>query len=552
MNAVPASENTMTFIGQGFDRCQIPTIPQMQTWSQNSPYKTVNLYIGGSSRTCSNNVLSSSYIFQLYQQGWMFFPTWVGPQAPCTGYPNRISSDVAIAYTEGVNQANLAVDRLAELGLTGPEKTGSVVYYDIEHYGTNTACRDAVNSFMNGWVSQLRVLGNLAGVYGSTLCNTGISDFMTIANVPDVIWPARWYHSLGAGYYDPNASVWNLGSCIPNTAWANHQRIRQYEGDHEETWGSLTLDIDSNVLDGVVAVPYDYPFASSMIRTNFNPTNATTVIFTIAFSKSVTGVNKADFALVTTGVTGAYIVSTSGSGTTYIVTVNTGSGDGTIRLDLIDNDSIRDSSNNPLGGAGLGNGNFMSGETYTIVKSSMFVDVPSSYWAWEYIERLYTGNITTGCNTSPMMYCPTTTVTRDQMAVFLLRGIHGSDYVPPDATGVFGDVLTDYWAADWIEQLAAEGITSGCGGGNFCPTNPVTRDQMAVFLLRAKHGSDYVPPDATGMFGDVPPDYWAADWIEQLAQEGITGGCGSGNYCPSTPVTRDQMAVFLVRTFNLP
>jgi hypothetical protein len=153
MNAVPASENTMTFIGQGFDRCQIPTIPQMQTWSQNSPYKTVNLYIGGSSRTCSNNVLSSSYIFQLYQQGWMFFPTWVGPQAPCTGYPNRISSDVAIAYTEGVNQANLAVDRLAELGLTGPEKTGSVVYYDIEHYGTNTACRDAVNSFMNGWVS---------------------------------------------------------------------------------------------------------------------------------------------------------------------------------------------------------------------------------------------------------------------------------------------------------------------------------------------------------------------------------------------------------------
>ena len=61
------------------------------------------------------------------------------------------------------------------------------------------------------------------------------------------------------GYYDPNANVWNLGSCIPNTAWSNHQRIRQYEGDHDELWGGLILAIDSNVLDGVVAVPHISP-----------------------------------------------------------------------------------------------------------------------------------------------------------------------------------------------------------------------------------------------------------------------------------------------------
>jgi glucose/arabinose dehydrogenase len=101
--------------------------------------------------------------------------------------------------------------------------------------------------------------GNLAGVYGSTLCDTGLSDFLTISNVPDAIWPARWYHNTGDGFYDPNATVWNLGSCVPNTVWADHQRIRQYEGDHNETWGALTLGIDSNVLDGVVAVPYVYP-----------------------------------------------------------------------------------------------------------------------------------------------------------------------------------------------------------------------------------------------------------------------------------------------------
>ena len=74
---------------------------------------------------------------------------------------------------------------------------------------------------------------------------------------------------------------------------------------------------------------------------------------------------------------------------------------------------------------------------------------------------------------------------------------------------------------------------------------------MAVFLLRAKYGSAYTPPAASGVFSDVPADYWAAAWIEQLANEGITAGCGNGNYCPTQLVSRAEMAVFLVRTFNL-
>ncbi|HNC09483.1 MAG TPA: S-layer homology domain-containing protein, partial [Anaerolineales bacterium] len=64
--------------------------------------------------------------------------------------------------------------------------------------------------------------------------------------------------------------------------------------------------------------------------------------------------------------------------------------------------------------------------------------------------------------------------------------------------------------------------------------------------------ASYSPPPATGTFSDVPTDYWAAAWIEQLAAEGITSGCGSGIYCPENPVTRAQMAVFLVKAFNLP
>ena len=187
-----------------------------------------------------------------------------------------------------------------------------------------------------------------------------------------------------------------------------------------------------------------------------------------------------------------------------------------------------------------------------------FADVSYGYWAESFVHRLYNAGITGGCGTGPLLYCPETTVTRDQMAVFLLRGIHGAAYSPPavGATTGFDDVPVDYWSAAWIKQLAAEGITGGCSVTPrlYCPTTPVTRDQMAVFLLKSKYGSAYNPPAVgagTG-FGDVPADYWAAPWIKQLVAEGITAGCGSGNYCPQLVVTRSQMAVFVVRTFNLP
>ena len=121
------------------------------------------------------------------------------------------------------------------------------------------------------------------------------------------------------------------------------------------------------------------------------------------------------------------------------------------------------------------------------------------------------------------------------------------------ATG-FADVPVDHPVAAWIRQFAVDGITAGCGNGNYCPEGMVTRAQMAVFLLKAKYGLGYTPPAVGGStgFGDVPTNYWAAAFIRQLAAEGITGGCGGGNYCPEAPVTRAETAVLLVKSFNLP
>jgi len=179
-----------------------------------------------------------------------------------------------------------------------------------------------------------------------------------------------------------------------------------------------------------------------------------------------------------------------------------------------------------------------------------FADVPSNNQFNLYVMRLVGNGVTAGIGGG--LYGVGQATLRQQMAVFLLKAEHGACYTPPPCIGVFADVPCSSNFASWIERFAAEGITGGCGGGNYCPTSPVRRDQMAVFILRAEHGSAYVPPPCDGDFDDVPCPSQFADWIEQLAAEGITGGCGGANYCPQSTVTRGQMAVFLVKAFSLP
>lgn len=223
-------------------------------------------------------------------------------------------------------------------------------------------------------------------------------------------------------------------------------------------------------------------------------------------------------------------------------------------------------SNELLFDTGFGISSFGEGDTgrlyVTYIGGSLhwiapytFQDVAPTHWAWPWIEAIFAEGITQGCTTAPA-FCPAGLVSRAEMAVFLVRAIHGADFTPPPATGVFADVPTDYWAADYTEQLYADGITQGCATSplRFCPDSTVGRAEMAIFLLRARHGSGYAPPPATGtVFSDVPAGYWAASWIEQVFAEGITAGCATSplRYCPESTVLREQMAVFLARTLEL-
>jgi len=215
---------------------------------------------------------------------------------------------------------------------------------------------------------------------------------------------------------------------------------------------------------------------SSSVRAGVNPTSASFVNFIVVFSEAVTGVDISDFTLTTAGVSGAAVSSVSGSGSVYTVTVNTGTGNGTLRLDIPLSATITDLV------IGLP---FTTGESYTISKLPIFSDVPFNGFANSFIERLFNAGVTGGCGNGN--YCPDAFVTRAQMAIFLLKAKNGSSFTPP-AVGVstgFADVATNAFAAAFIKQLVADGITSGCGNGNYCPDSDVTRAQMAIFLVKA-------------------------------------------------------------------
>jgi hypothetical protein len=187
--------------------------------------------------------------------------------------------------------------------------------------------------------------------------------------------------------------------------------------------------------------------------------------------------------------------------------------------------------------------------------ATVFADVGPGHFARRHIEAAQAAGVTAGCQTAPLRYCPDAPTTREQMAVFLLRADRPGESPPPcTAPGPFPDVPCASPYAAWIAELARRGITAGCDGARYCPAEPVTREQMAVFVLRTVEAPGYAPPACAppGPFGDVPCASPYSAWIRELAARAVVTGCGGGLYCPARPVTRAEMAIFLVLAFGLP
>ncbi|MCW2835180.1 MAG: hypothetical protein JWN68_3133, partial [Nocardioides sp.] len=239
------------FTGRGFDQCVAPNQAAMDAWVTHSPFRAVGIYISGDSRACRVQPnLSPTWVATQVSRGWRLLPIALGPQASCLDrFPRykddfKINPDPAGSYAaaraQGVVEADKNAADAAALGI-GP---GSTLWYDLEAFDlTNTRCRESALTFTSGWVTRIKELGHVAGFYSSASSGIKMLDDARVQRpgqfaLPDRIWIARW-----DGVANTSTTY------ISEDGWRPGNRMKQYRGGHNETWGGVTINIDSNYLE---------------------------------------------------------------------------------------------------------------------------------------------------------------------------------------------------------------------------------------------------------------------------------------------------------------
>ena len=222
------------YTGLGFDACSTPSAAAMSAWGS-SPFRAVGVYVGGANVACSQPNLSPSWVQQESAAGWVLLPVYVGLQAPSNGcgcaaiVPGQAPADGTAAADDAINQA-------AAVGIT----PGNPIYDDMENYHRGGSNTSAVLAYLAAWTAELHAHGYISGVYSSA--GSGISDLVAQVGTgytePDQIWTAEW-----------NGQANTISAYVPSTDWPNHQRLHQYQGGHNATFGGVTINIDSDYVD---------------------------------------------------------------------------------------------------------------------------------------------------------------------------------------------------------------------------------------------------------------------------------------------------------------
>jgi uncharacterized protein YraI len=268
----PPMTSATRLTGYAFDACAAPPLTTMQTWKISSPYQGVGAYIGGVSRSCAQPNLTAAWVTATSLQGWRIIPIYVGHQAPCIRRSSAVRFTSDTADVLGTADAADAVSQAQALGIL----PGSAIYGDMEHYTpSDPECRTAVLAYVSAWTKELHRQGFLAGMYANISSGAKHLSEEYISPVyarPDALWIARW---------DNNSTLTGWAG-VPDALWSNHQRGKQYRGDHDETYGGIKIAIDSNRFDAPVAtVGYAYQITSSAsLHGRSGPKTSTPVVQT--------------------------------------------------------------------------------------------------------------------------------------------------------------------------------------------------------------------------------------------------------------------------------
>jgi Domain of unknown function (DUF1906) len=227
---VPAAAAQGVYTGPGFDTCAAPSVSSMRHWLH-SPYRAIGIYIGGVNRGCAQANLTASWIDRIQQQGWHYFAFYVGPQASCVDAFGDAPIIAGQAGNEGAAAADDAAQQAENLGIPA----GTPIIYDMEAYN---GCSSEVITFLSAWDQELSNDGYQPGVYESF---SNIGDLVNAQGFmaePDVIHYADW-----------DGVATTVSSYMPPYLWTDHQRLHQYRGGRNETWGGVTMNVDDDQLD---------------------------------------------------------------------------------------------------------------------------------------------------------------------------------------------------------------------------------------------------------------------------------------------------------------
>ncbi|QXT61734.1 glycoside hydrolase domain-containing protein [Tessaracoccus palaemonis] len=244
----PAASSNTRYMGRAFDTCTAPSLDDIRAW-EDSPYRALGVYIGGDGRTCAQPNLTSSWVGSVSRLGWKLIPIYLGPQPVSANRPRGSTIKLSTAAAQGKAAADDAIAQAKALGMIA----GSAIYYDVEAYDrSNTNDVKAVLAFESAWTRELHAKGYLSGLYlnltRGAADTAGVYTSTSYARA-DAIWIARW---------DGSTSLKGWAG-ISDSKWAVHQRGKQYRGDHTETYGGVTMNIDSDQFDAPVAtVLYSY------------------------------------------------------------------------------------------------------------------------------------------------------------------------------------------------------------------------------------------------------------------------------------------------------